>query len=202
MAHHEVFPVGRQIAGLLLMATFSPFRLDPDYGKSLTWFNYLGVGPPAYNIPFNLVPRLGKLMLSSKLSTIEGAEKFLRSTLFEKMDNDEQKMLAEWCARYEITKDEMIREWSENVVKSVERTWDGFLDSCRTLHGDWGFSLPLDDEHSRCHVLVVASTQDELGQGMADFLVENYKNARLKVIEGGHIAGIFHFDSIWAEFVV
>lgn len=87
-------------------------------------------------------------------------------------------------------------------MKSVEKTWEGFLVCPKVLHGDWGFTLPLDSDHSKARVLVVTSTQDSLGRGMADFLVQNYQNASLKVVEGGHIGALYHLDEIWAQFVL
>jgi len=201
-ASYDVFPLGRKIAGLLLLAAFSPFRLDPNYTQSLTMTNYIGVGPIAYRAPFNLVPRLVVMAIKSKMSSQEGAEKFLRATLFDKMDEAERGRLTQWCKDRDMTLEQLIAEWSEGSLKSVEKTWDGFLDVTRVLHGDWGFTFPLDDEHSRSHVLIVSASQDELGKGMSDFLVANYRNASSKMVEGGHIGSLVYLDEIWREFLV
>jgi len=202
-APYDSFPLGRHIVGVLLMAPWSPFRLHSQYGQSLTWANWIAVGPLPYYIPFKLLPRIFKLVLSPKFRTVEGAESFMHESLFDKMDEHERGRLTEWCESRNMTADELIRSMSENAVKSVEKTWDGFLSTCDILHSDWGFELPLDDDHSRARVFVVTSTaDDQAGRGMADFIVENYKNARLKVVEGGHIAALTHIDDIWSEFLV
>ena len=102
-----------------------------------------------------------------------------------------------------MTLEELITEWSQGMLKSVEKTWDGFLSVAKVLHGDWGFTFPLDDEHStRSHVLIVSASQDDLGKGMADFLVANYRNASSKMVEGGHIGSLVYLDEIWREFLV
>jgi predicted alpha/beta hydrolase family esterase len=81
----------------------------------------------------------------------------------------------------------------------VEKSWDGFLTVSQVLNEDWGFSLPLDEEHSRCKVIVVASTKDTIGKGMAEFVAQSHPNSQLKVVEGGHIGVLPHINSLWKE---
>jgi len=93
----------------------------------------------------------------------------------------------------------------QNVARSVAKSWEGFLGMTDALHSGWGGFTPsgLDDEHSRAPVLVVSSKEDNMApEAWSTYLVENYKNARLKSIEGGHIAAMFHWDEIWSEFMV
>src|SRR5215471_17278825 len=55
-ASYDIFPPGKYIAGLMLLAPFSPFRYHTNYTKTMTWMNYIGIGPPAVLIPFNIIP--------------------------------------------------------------------------------------------------------------------------------------------------
>ena len=89
-------------------------------------------------------------------------------------------------------------------MRSIAKTWEGFLGIPDVLHSDWGGFTPngLDDEHSRRPVLVVMAKGDDMSpEAWSTYLAGNYKNARLKTIEGGHIAAIFHWDEIWQEFM-
>jgi pimeloyl-ACP methyl ester carboxylesterase len=202
-ASYDAFPLGRHIVGLLLMAPLSPFQHHSNFGQSLSWANWIAVGPPARMIPFNLIPRLLKLSLGPKFRTVKGAESFMRTTLYDKMDTDERQRLTEWCASRNMTTDEWITSFAKGAVESVKTTWDGFLSAAEVLNADWGYQLPLDEEHSKAHVLVVISKDDDMaGHGMADFIVDNYKNARLKMVEGGHVGCLPYMEEIWREFLV
>ena len=75
---------------------------------------------------------------------------------------------------------------------------------------DWQFLIvpntlsepaKLDKEHSnsRRKVVIVQSEADELGEGMVEWLSENYAYAELKKIQGGHLAALYHLDELWAE---
>lgn len=69
-------------------------------------------------------------------------------------------------------------------------------------HSDWGFEpAKLDEQHvnGERKILVVNSDGDDLGGGMAKWLVGNYKFATLRTIEGGHLAAMYHLDSIYEE---
>ena len=127
----------------------------------------------------------------------------MHTSLFDKMDNDERQKLIEWCEGCNTTRHKLIQEMSKNAVKSVGKTWDGFLSIGKVLREDWEFELPLDDSHSWVQVLVVTSMADDLmGRGWANFIVQNFKNAWLKVLKGGHLALLTHMDDIFTEFLI
>jgi len=202
-ASYEVFPLGRKISALLLVSAITPFHCDKNYTKSMSWSNYLMVGPPGRLIP-GLLPPIVKLALASKVSTPEGAESFIRDVVFSKMDSSERDTFAQWRVRNGKAEGELEREIGQNVVRSVAKTWAGFLSMPDLLYSGWGGFTPggLDDEHSRPPVLVVSSKRDDMTpEAWSRYLVENYKNGRLKSIEGGHIAVIYQWDTIWAEFM-
>ena len=201
---YDVFPLGRHIIGLLLLAPLSPPHCHKDYAKGLTWPNYFMVGPPARHIPFNCVAHLGKLAIGRKMGSAAVAEVFIRETLFDQMDEGELESYAKWRSMRGLEDGQLQREMAENVVRSVAKTWDGYFSIPEIYHSGWGGVCPdkLDDEHAHRPVLIVASRADHLAPAyMADWLAKNYRNAKLKFIEGGHIAAIFHLDEIWDEFL-
>jgi pimeloyl-ACP methyl ester carboxylesterase len=203
-ASYDIFPPGRNIAALLLVGAITPFHSDKNYAKSMTWPNYFMAGPPGRILP-NVMPHIVKLILASKVRTPEGAEAFIRDTVFNKMGESERHAFNEWRVSRGKSEGEVERDMGQNIVRSVAKTWDGFLCMADVLHSGWGGFTPsgLDDEHSRAPVLVVSSKGDDIApEAWSTYLVENYKNARLKSIEGGHIAAMFHWDEIWSEFMV
>jgi len=201
-ASFDVFPLGRQIAGLLLIAPFSPFRWHKDYTKCMTLPNYIMFGL-GYKVPFRLLPRLAVFAIRGKVKTPEKAEKFIRNTLFDNMGEEERAAFAIWRDTEGRAEGQLEREMAENVARSVEKTWDGLLEVTDVLHGDWGYRPDtLDEGHVRRPILIVTSTGDKMaGSGMANWLVANYKNARLKSVVGGHLAALFHIDEIWTDFL-
>lgn len=197
-ASFEVFPLGRNVAGMLLMAPFSPFRVHGDYAKSLSWRDWIGVGPLTKYLP---IPSLLSFAMKSKFKTVDSTEQVLRQILFDKMDEVEKEKFNAHCQKFGSTPDEFIRTWAQGSVKSVENGWEGFKESAVALHSDWGFAFPLDEEHARGKVLIKVATDDELGSGMGVYLAQNYANAELTTCEGGHISGIYTLNEDIAHLI-
>ena len=200
-APYDLFPQGRKIAGLLLLSPFSPFKYHKDYHKSMTWLNWISVGPFSQWFPFRWVPRVMSSALAPRLKDEASAKQMMHDFIVAKMDGDERVLLEGWLADRRLTQDEWTARLGKGAMQST-KTWDGFLEGSDVLHSDWGFEpRKLDEEHRRKPVLVVASNDDELGHGMYKWLEENYANSALKMIPGSHISSIFHQDEIWGEMV-
>lgn len=199
----DIFPPGRYLKGCLLLSPFSPFRWHEGYGKGLTWPNYIGVGPPTRFMPFRLFQRMAKFVLQGKLQTAEKAESFIRETLFNHMGEEELAAFTHWKAKQGKEEGQVEREFGENAMKSVHKTWEGFMEVADVAHSDWGFRPDrLDDNHASRPVLIVAAAGDKVApDDMAKWLASTYKNAQLKSVEGGHLAAMFHFDDIWTQFL-
>ncbi|KAF9645686.1 hypothetical protein BDM02DRAFT_480309 [Thelephora ganbajun] len=187
-APFDIFPLGRNVAGMILLAPFSPFRIHKNYAKSLSWRDWISVGPLTKYLP---IPGLLSLVMGSKFKTVDSAEQMLRQILFDKMDEAEKEKFAAHCQKLGSTPDEFVKTWAEESVKSVENGWEGFKQCAVALHGDWGFTFPLDAEHARGKVLIKVSISDELGSGMGEYLAQNYANSEFIICEGGHISGIY-----------
>ncbi|OBZ76192.1 hypothetical protein A0H81_03969 [Grifola frondosa] len=202
-ASYDVFPLGRRIVALLLIAPFSPFHHHKRYTHYLPWGNYFAVGPPASLVPFNLIPRAMKIIIQRKLRTLEGATAFVHQFLFSKMDESERETFQKWRHQRGLAEGQLEREIAQGMMRSVSKSWEGFLTMPSVLHSDWGFNpAMLDGEHMRKPMLVVMSRGDDMvPNGMAEYLLENYRNARAIHLEGGHISSIWKADEIWAEFM-
>jgi hypothetical protein len=187
-ASFEVFPLGRNVAGMMLLAPFSPFQVHQDYAKSLSWRDWIGVGPLTKYLP---ITSLVALAMRSKFKSVDSAEQVLRQILFDKMDEAEKEKFGTHCQKLGTTPEKYVKVWAEESVKSVENGWEGFKQCAVALHSDWGFKFPLDDEHARGKVLIKVSSSDELGSGMGIYLAQNYANAEFTACEGGHISGIY-----------
>lgn len=199
-APYDLFPHGRSIKALLLMAGFSPFKYHTEYSKCLGWPNYISVGPPS-TMPFRLLQRLFSLVFAPKLRTVEGAKAFLAQTLFDKQDPAEKEVMNAWLDSKGLTFDKFVGDMAENNVRSVANTWDGFMEVSDVLHSDWGFDpRTLDAEHAK-PVLVVSGAADDMGGATNRWIVDNYKNATFRTVPGGHIAGLFYMDELWDQVV-
>ncbi|OAX43837.1 hypothetical protein K503DRAFT_795908 [Rhizopogon vinicolor AM-OR11-026] len=138
-APYDKFPFGRCILGVLLMGPISPFRYHKDFAKCMTWSNYFMTGPVAYCMPFNLMVRLMTFVLARRVATVEGAEAFLRETVFDKMDQAERETFARWREARGRALGETERIMAENIVKSVSKSWVDLMLIPHVLHSDWGF---------------------------------------------------------------
>ncbi|KAF9782861.1 hypothetical protein BJ322DRAFT_1073122 [Thelephora terrestris] len=197
-APFDVFPLGRNVAGLMLLAPFSPFRIHTDYAKSLSWRDWVGVGPLTKYLP---ISSLLSLAMGSKFKSVDSAEQMLRQILFDKMDETEKEKLEAHCQKLGTTPDKFVKTWAEESMKSVENGWEGYKQVAVALHSDWGFTFPLDDEHARGKVLIKAANNDGLGSGMAKYLAQNYANAEFVTCEGGHISGIYTLNEDIARLI-
>jgi pimeloyl-ACP methyl ester carboxylesterase len=205
-APYNLFPYGAKIHGLLLLAPFSPFRLHEGYAKVLPWETYMSVGPPAYYTPFDLLSRTVKLFFKTKLATIDGAESFARSVLFDNMDEQEKEAYAHWREKRGAQPGTLERRFGEMIHKSVSQSWSGYSAVVPAIHSDWLFdprSFP-ENHHgaNRGNVLVVYSPGDwRVPQALAKWIAANYPGGRLREMHGGHLSAMWEMDKIWEDFL-
>lgn len=201
-APYDQFPLGRHIAGLLLLAPFSPPHAHKEFSQCLTLPNYLMIGSPARYMPFNLVARLGKLMFQSKVDTRRHAEAFIKDFAFTKMTPKEREACERWKAAKGVKDGDEVKELADGVYRSVRNTWEGFMRVPQVFQSDWGGYSPanLDEEHSK-PVLIVVTQGDWETKRMGEWLGTQLKDAHVRYEEGGHIATMFVMDDIWADFI-
>ncbi|KAF8801874.1 alpha/beta-hydrolase [Phlegmacium glaucopus] len=200
-APFDVFPYGRYLAGCMLLAPLSPPRFHTDYAKALTMGNYIAIGPPSRYIPFKLVPRLVAFVIHQKVKTLEGAERFIRSLLFDQMKEEESIAFKKYKEDNSKADGEVEREFAENTMKSVQYTWEGCMETGDVIHGDWGFHpAELDEEHNKRPILVVTTDGDTTAPAAnAKWLVASYKNSHYRLISGGHLGSMYHMNDLWRQ---
>ncbi|KAJ7216527.1 Alpha/Beta hydrolase protein [Mycena pura] len=202
-APFDVFPLGRHIVGCLLAAPFSPFKWHKEYARSMTWMNYLSVGPPSRVVPFQLGQRMAIVAFSMKLNSVDKAEALLRQLLFDKVPPEERDAFKKWRETRGIEEGVHERQMATNMVKSISKSWAGFIEVSDVIHSDWGFCPALlDDAHTNGRrMLIAASAQDDLGPDYGNWLKENYKNSTLKWVPGKHLSTLYEMDNLWAELI-
>ncbi|THV08707.1 alpha/beta-hydrolase [Dendrothele bispora CBS 962.96] len=199
----DIFPRGRDITACVLLAPISPPRWHKEYTKCLTWRDYIGIGPPSQLIPFQLLPRLSSLLLRSVFRSVDKTEGFLRKTFFDNVSAVEKAKAAKWREEQGLAPGQFEREMAENAMKSFSKTWSGFIEAADVIHSDWLFKPDeLDEEHSKRPIVIVPSSQDELGPEIAKWLASNYKNSTLRWVHGSHIAAAYEIDDIWQSVLV
>jgi hypothetical protein len=198
-APYELFPAGRKIAGCLLIAGFSPLKYHQGYAKTLSWQNWFSFGPPTQLLPFHLLQWLFRSIIGSRMNSQDGAEAFLSQHIFSKMDDDEKSKFRQWLEIHSLSEGSFIAQMARDAL-GCNKNWDGFMEVSDVMHSDWGFEpKKLDDEHASKPMLVVGSSADDLGGASNDWLVENYRSARLKLLPGGHISALFYMDELWRD---
>lgn len=199
-ASYDIFPLGRQIAGLMLLAPFSPPHIHKDYTKCLSWANYIAIGPPSQYLP---TLKLGKIGMQGKVNTLEKAAAFIHDFGFKKMTPKEREAFERYKEKRGIAEGETEKSMGEGAYSSVTKTWDGFLSVADVYHSGWGGYDPtsLDEEHARKPVLLVMNYEDRDNKLMGEWLLKNMRNAQARYEEGGHMASMFVLDDIWADFL-
>jgi hypothetical protein len=209
-APYSLFPHGHKIHGLLILGAFSQFRLHKEYAKFLPWESYLGIGPPAYYLPYQLLPRLTALVIRNKLSSPETAEVFMRKLMFDKMDDEEKEAYRLWRERDPTSRGTapgmLERQFGNMIYKSVSKSWAGYYDVVPAIHSDWLFDpreFPADHHAAaRGNILVVSGSGDwRVPEGMSQWIVDNYPGARLRRTQGGHLSAVWEMDDIWVDFL-
>ncbi|KAF9483965.1 alpha/beta-hydrolase [Pholiota conissans] len=202
-APFDIFPLGRRVAGCMLIAPISPLKLHKDCAKSMSTITYFSIGPPSQYIPFRLVQRLSSAVFKKATCTIEGAEAFLRAQMFDTMKDDEKATYAKWRKDHCVKEGELERDFAAMMVRSVANTWEGFYEVSDVIHGDWGFNPALLDEahYVGRPILLISSEGDQMTpDAMAKWLAASYKNSHYRSISGGHLASLYHINDIWKQF--
>ena len=99
-ASFDVFPLGCNIAGMIILAPFPPFRIHKDYTKTLSWHNWIGVSPLTKYLP---ITTLLALAMGSKLKTANSTEQMLRQALFDQMDEAGKEKFEAHCQKTDTT---------------------------------------------------------------------------------------------------
>lgn len=101
----------------MLLAPFSLFPIYKNYTKSLSWRDWVGVGPLTKYIP---IPTLFTLPMRSMFKSVDSTEQTLRPILLDKMDEAEKEKFEAHCQKLGTTPDEYIKSRAEDSVRSAD----------------------------------------------------------------------------------
>lgn len=152
-------------------------------------------------MPFRLLQRALRPAIARRLRTVEDAKVMIMEMLYKKLEAEERADLDLYLAERQMTFDEHITYLAENVVRSVEYTWDGFMEVSEVLHSDWGFDPRTLDKAHQKPILLVSASSDDVGGSRDKWMLENYKGAVGLDIKGGHAAGMAKYNDLWQELV-
>lgn len=196
---HDVFPLGQQIAALILLAPLSPPHCHKNYARSMSWQTYFMAGPIARYIPYNLFMHLTKAFWASYVRSQSSAEEYVKKRVFEAMGDEEHEMFSQWRDDQGLEVGQYEREMGRNIVRSIAHTWQGFLELPEVYHSGWAGFCP-GKSMSDCPVFIVSPKGDYMfPEAMAEWLAEKYRSATLKTVNGGYMSSFFHLNSVWNE---
>jgi pimeloyl-ACP methyl ester carboxylesterase len=200
---HTIFPLGRRISAIILVSPYSPPHSHRDYSKAMSWQLFFVAGPPTRYVPFSLLPRIAKYLITTKISTVAATEMAVRNLLFDCMGEEEGELFLRWKENQGAEDGELEASMTRNVVKSVAHTWRGFLDMAAIYHTDYEWRIQVDGESPprRPHIHILSARNDPIAPvTMAEWLSAAYGDfASLKIVEGGRMATLFHLDEIWRQ---
>lgn len=196
------FPFRAQISSMILLAPYSPPHCDPNYARNMSWKSYLYTGPPSRYIPFNVLARLMRWVLMSKLASQALAERYVRRLLFTGLSDDEREHYTRWRESRALPEGRVETDLAGNMVRSVAHSWKGFLDVPAVYHSGWGGVDPAqtDKEAEPTPVYIVAASRDRtVPMHCAEWLSRAYRNAELRLVEGSHVSVLLYLDDLWPE---
>lgn len=177
----------------------------------MTWQAYFMTGPPSRYIPFNFLARLFQWVLLSKSKSEAVAEGLIRRMLFSQLTESERERYHSWRDVRGMMEGQYEKELAANMVRSTERTWDGFLDIPMVYHSGWGGVDPSAAANLKDYqgvaspppVYLISASRDHIvSHRVAEWLANAYINSSLRVIDGSHLSIMFYLEELWKEILL
>ncbi|CAF1426117.1 unnamed protein product [Rotaria sordida] len=197
----DIMPEIINVQSLIILSSFSAFKYHKKYTHGMSWSNYFVIGTPSIYFPF--ISKLVGVYIKKKVRNIEEVKEFVRKKFFDQMSDEEKVNLHKWEEENNKSIEWAIDMMSRNMCLSISKTITGFNDMTHVLHSDWGFEPNKLPTSAKRKVLVVATQGDEISHmEISTYLVENYPNAELKIMNGGHLGTFFEFDTIIKNWLI
>ncbi len=200
----DIFPLGRHINAIILVSPYSPPHIHLEYHRTMSWQLFFVAGPPTRYVPYNLIPRIVKCFITSWIKNIAKTEAVMRNFLFDHMSEEEGEVFSRWRENHGVEEGEIEQIMAKKIAKSVAQTWQGFFDIATIYHSGYQWRLPSkhgEDGRARPRIHILCAKEDQITPvAMAEWLAATYGPlAILRVVNGGHMASMFHLDEIWAQ---
>ncbi|KAK7688541.1 hypothetical protein QCA50_008079 [Cerrena zonata] len=194
-ASYDDFPLGKQIAGLMLVCPLSPPHIHKDYAKCLSWGSYITLGPPSRYLP---TMKFSQLTIQDQVTSPEKATAFIHGSVQHKMSSEEREAFQRTKEMRNLSEGEAEAKIGQMMYLSVANTWEGYLAVPKVYHSGWGGYDPtsLDDEHATKPVLLVLVREHEENMLMGEWLLKHMRN-----VHGRYEGSVMPTEDIWADFL-
>ena len=82
------------------------------------------------------------------MNTPEKSEAFVLQIVFDEMREEERAEFAKLREETGKFEDQVEREFGQNMMWSVQESWQGLIEMADVIHGDWGSAPNTLDEHT------------------------------------------------------
>ncbi|PFH52531.1 hypothetical protein AMATHDRAFT_139589 [Amanita thiersii Skay4041] len=197
---YDVFPLGHRISACILVSPYSPPHCHFAYARSMSWQPYVLAGPPARYVPFNILPRLFRLIISLRVQSRPATDAVVQKYLFDGLSEEETESLLKWKERHGVEEGQFEKEIVRNAIKSVALTWRGFLDMPTIYHSNYGWRPPnFEDRPSAPYFYIVCAQDDPIiPAAMAQWLAKEYGTmVHFTILNGSRLSALIHLDEVW-----
>ncbi|KAF8631209.1 hypothetical protein AX15_002540 [Amanita polypyramis BW_CC] len=199
---YDIFPLGRHIDAIILISPYSPPHSHREYHTAMSWPLFLVAGPPNRYVPYRLLPRIVKYLITARINSVAATEAAVRNLLFDRMSEEEGELFSRWRENHGAEEGEFEVNITKNVVKSVSQTWQGFYGMAAIYHAGYEWRLPRQDSDNRTtRIYIICAKDDPITPvAMAEWLAAAYGiSPYFKMVNGGRMAALFHLDEIWTQ---
>lgn len=180
----EQFPLGRHIAGLLLISPISPPHVHKEFDKCLSWDNYFSFSSYAHIFPLKYHHRLIGSFVHRTVATPDRALQQVRDAQANNMSSVQREAIQQRSKLQGTSVDELQERVATKMYRSVHTTMEGFNMMPRVIRSDWGGYDPRTaDRNRRIPVLIVVVDNDKEHRLMGDWLVKNMENATRRYVD-------------------
>jgi len=104
---YDIFPLGRYINAIILVSPYSPPHIHLEYYRTLSWQLFFVAGPPTRYVPYNLISRIFKCFITSRIKSIAETEAVMRNFLFDHMSEEEGEAFSRWRENHGVGEGEL-----------------------------------------------------------------------------------------------
>jgi len=136
------------------------------------------------------------------MKNLASAREVIASSL--SMSKIEEQQFQEWVEKNNTTKEAMLNRMGKNALLSIHKSLEGFSEVSNVMFADWGYK-PQDinkEGGTFRKILIAGAKEDNLAHiAMQQWMAKNYNGSELKVLEGGHLTGLFKLQDLLEPFL-
>ena len=197
-ASYEQFPLGRHIAGLLLVSPTSPPHIHDDFSRCLTWDDYFTLGPISHIFPFNFHHRLTGYFIRERVKTPNHAAQLVQESQRNRLSDEQRNAVKQYWQSHGATLEEAQQRVGDMMSRSVQTSIEGYNMMPKVINSDWGGYDPrIADRDRNIPVLVVVTDTDKEHRLMGEWLVKTLEKATGRFVD---TKSAFPYEDILRQF--